>query len=266
MSWLQALILGLVEALTEFVPVSSTGHLILVNRALGLRGAGVDSFSIVIQLGALMAAVIYYRSTLLGMARGLLRGEPGARRLFQSLCIGAAPALLLGYAVGKHIKALLFHPRPIAAALIVGGVVMIGMERLQRGRPRLLEDIHALRPAQALYVGLTQVFALWPGTSRSMASILGGQVAGLSTPAAADFAFLLAIPTLGAATLYDLLKNHKVLLQETGAASLAIGLLVSFLVGWLVIASFLRYLRSAGLSIFGVYRILLGAAVLWLMG
>lgn len=268
MSAAQALLLGLVEGLTEFVPVSSTGHLILAKRLLSLEGEGIDAFLVVIQLGALLAAVIYYRRVLLDLARGLLRGEAAAQRLLVALGLGALPVLALGYLFGKRIKALLFGPGPVARALIIGGVVMILMELWQRRQARAgtkhLSELAQIGPREALIVGAAQAAALLPGTSRSMASIVGGQLAGLSTPLAADFAFLLAIPTLGAATLYDLLKSWRAILHDTGAASLGIGLAVSFVVGWLVIAAFLRYLRAVGLSAFGYYRIAVGALVLFL--
>jgi undecaprenyl-diphosphatase len=268
MSWLHAILLGVLEGLTEFVPVSSTGHLILASRALRLHGAGIDSFTIVIQLGALLAAILYYRRILYQTARGLLRSEPQAVRLFVALCLGALPALLIGYLFGKRIKAALFSPVTVAAALGVGGVLMILVDRWHR---RLREagsttaDLGAISPRQVMIVGAAQVAALWPGTSRSMACIIGGQLARLSGAAAADFAFLLAIPTLGAATLYDLMKNHKALMAETGALELLLGLGTSFVVGWLVIAAFLRYLRRFGLAAFGYYRIALGLLVLWFM-
>jgi undecaprenyl-diphosphatase len=265
MSWLHAILLGLLEGLTEFVPVSSTGHLILASRALGLKGAGVDSFSIVIQLGALLAAIIYYRRLLYQTARGLLRSEPQAVRLFVAICLGALPALVFGYLFGKTIKALLFTPVRIAAALSVGGVIMILVDRWHRRLQATTADLGALSPRQVLLVGVVQVAALWPGTSRSMACMVGGQLARLSSAAAADFAFLLAIPTLGAATVYELIKGHKTLLHETGRLELVLGLVTSFVVGWLVIAAFLRYLRRFGLAAFGYYRIALGLLVLWFM-
>lgn len=268
MSALQALVLGLVEGLTEFVPVSSTGHLILAKRALGLSGEGIDAFLVVIQLGALLAAVIYYRRVLRDLMRGLWRGEAAAQRLLLALGLGALPALALGYLFGKRIKALLFGPGPVARALIIGGVVMVIMELWQRRQARAGQrhavELSQVGPRQALIVGVAQAAALLPGTSRSMASIAGGQLAGLSTPLAADFAFLLAIPTLGAATLYDLMKSWRAILHDSGGASLGIGLVVSFVVGWLVIAAFLRYLRAVGLSAFGYYRIAVGALVLFL--
>lgn len=263
----QAAVLGIVEGLTEFVPVSSTGHLILVQQLLGLAGPAVNAYAVVIQLGALLAAVYYYRGTLLGTAQGLAQGRAAARRLFVNLCLGALPLLVLGYLLSKRIKARLFAPVPVAAAILVGGAVMLALDLWQRRRQRtgaaLLEDPAELSPGRALLVGLVHTLALWPGTSRSFASITGGQLAGLSTRAAADFAFLLALPTLGVATVYELLKEGPAIAASCGGAQLAVGLLVSFVVGLLVIAAFLRYLRRFGLWAFAVYRIALGLVLLW---
>ena len=263
----QALVLGVVEGLTEFVPVSSTGHLILVQHILGLRGPAVSAYAVVIQLGALLAAVYYYRRTLLATAQGLLQKEPAAQRLFINLCLGSLPLLALGYLLGKRIKTRLFAPAPVAAAILIGGVVMLALELFQRRRQRsgarLIEDPAELSPSQALLVGLVHTLSLWPGTSRSFASITGGQLAGLSTRAAADFAFLLALPTLGAATLYELIKEGPMIAATCGSAQLVLGLAVSFIVGLLVIAAFLRYLRRFGLWAFGCYRIALGLLLLW---
>jgi undecaprenyl-diphosphatase len=269
----QALVLGVVEGLTEFVPVSSTGHLILVQRWLGLSGPGVNAYAVVIQLGALLAAVYYYRRTLLTTAQGLVAGRPQARRFFVNLCLGSLPLLVLGYGLGKRIKARLFAPGPVAAAILVGGVVMLALDlwrrRQQRQQPalaaQLLDDPAELSPPRALLIGLVHTLALWPGTSRSFASITGGQLAGLSTRAAADFAFLLALPTLGAATIYELLKEGPTIAATCGAGQLALGLVVSFVVGLLVIAAFLRYLRRFGLWAFGCYRIALGLLLFWLL-
>ena len=280
----QALVLGIVEGLTEFVPVSSTGHLILVQHFLGLSGEGVAPYAVVIQLGALLAAVYYYRRILIDTAIGLAQRRPAAQRLAVNLALGSLPLLVLGYGLGKRIKARLFAPGPVAAAILVGGVVMVALDLWQRRRQRrrqqrqpgqhgqppaipgaapLLDDPAALSPPRALLVGMIHTLALWPGTSRSFASITGGQLAGLSTRAAADFAFLLALPTLGAATLYELIKEGPVIAATCGSAQLVLGLAVSFIVGLLVIAAFLRYLRRFGLWAFGCYRIALGLLLLW---
>lgn len=260
----QVLVLAVLEGLTEFVPVSSTGHLILASRLLGLSGPAVAAFNVAVQLGALLAAIVYYREILLHTAAGAVRREPPSLRLLRNLILAALPLLGLGYLLRKLIKLHLFGPRPVIAALFVGGLVMLGLDLWQRRRPGPITDPAELPWHRALAVGLVQAFALWPGTSRSMASIAGGQLVGLRTAAAADFAFLLALPTLGVATVYELIKERAVLVEAVGAGPLALGLLVSFGVGLLVIAGFLRYLRRFGLWAFALYRIVLAGLLLWL--
>lgn len=267
---LAAFLLGIVEGLTEFVPVSSTGHLILASRGLGLSGPAANSFSVVIQLGALLAAVAYYRRILVDTAVGALRREPKALALFRNLVLAALPLLIVGYVAGKWIKARLFAPLPVAGALLVGGIVMLLVDRWARRKladsdPALIAEPSQLSPLRALLAGVVQTLALWPGTSRSMASIVGAELVGLSPRAAADFAFLLALPTLGTATLYELLKEGPLLLREVGALPIAIGLGTSFVVGWVVIAGFLRILTRHGLWAFSLYRIAFGILLLWLL-
>lgn len=260
----QVVLLSVIEGLTEFVPVSSTGHLILVSRLLGLKGPAVDAFLVVVQLGALLAAVVYYRRTIAQTLVGIVEKRQDALRLFRSLILGSLPLLAVGYLLGKRIKAQLFAPLPVALALGVGGLAMLAIERYRRRNAAIYETASDLPPRPALLVGLCHLLALWPGTSRSLASMSGGLLAGLSTQAAADFAFLLAIPTLGTATVYELLKERHTLLADVGLYHMGIGLAVSFAVGWLVIAGFLRYLRSHGLGLFAIYRVVLALAVLWL--
>jgi undecaprenyl-diphosphatase len=264
-----ALLLGIVEGLTEYLPVSSTGHLILAGHLLGLPDddPATSSFEIVVQLGAILAVVAHYRTLLGQRARGLLTRDPVALRLLAALAIAFAPAAVIGLLFRKIIKAHLFGPLPVAIALTAGGVVMIVVERLlaraapREPRPRdALEDV---TPGRALAIGLGQCLSLWPGASRAMCTILAGQLAGLSTATAAEFSFLLALPTLGAATLYEALKARHVLASQIGGLSMGIGLVVSFFVAWAVIATFLRYLRTRGLEPFGWYRIVIGVVVLW---
>ncbi|AKT38572.1 undecaprenyl-diphosphate phosphatase [Chondromyces crocatus] len=264
MSWIDALLLGILEGLTEFLPVSSTGHLILLGSWLGHEDEAAKTLEVVIQLGAVMAVVVYYRNRLLDLGRGVLARDPASLRFVMALGIAFMPAAGLGYLLHKKIKALLFGPMPVAVALIVGGVVMIAMERLQRKRGQEgLTRLQDVTPKRALIIGIAQAFALWPGASRSMSSILGGQLVGLSTAAAAEFSFLLAIPTLGAATVFDLVKNGQTLLDAPGGMlNLGVGLVVSFIVALLVISGFLRYLKRFGLTPFGWYRIALGVLVL----
>jgi undecaprenyl-diphosphatase len=266
LNWLQAAILGVVEGLTEYLPVSSTGHLILAARALGLDGEGAKSFEVVIQLGAILAVLVHYRALLGTFARELSRGGAAAVRLAAALAVAFAPAAVLGVLLHKAIKRHLFGPYPVAVALIAGGVLMIALERRRRARGvRGLDGLEHVTWRRALAIGLGQCVSMWPGSSRSMCTIVAGQLSGLSTSTAAEFSFLLALPTLGAATLYDLLKGREALRSAVGWAPRAPGLAVSFAVAWAVIAAFLRWLRTRGLEPFGWYRIALGAMVLWVM-
>lgn len=267
MGHLAAAILGIVEGLTEYLPISSTGHLILAGHWLGLDGEGAKSFQIAIQLGAVLAVVAHYRVLLALRLRGLLVGSRASIELAMALVVGFVPMAVVGLLLHRAVKAHLFGPVPVAIALVAGGVLMIGIERFRaRSEDPGLVGLEHVTPRRALLVGVGQCFALWPGTSRSMCTIVAGQLSGLSTATAAEFSFLLALPTLGAATVYEVYKGRDVLLAHEGAAiELAIGLVVSFIVAWGVIAAFLRYLTSRGLAPFGYYRILLGVLVLWFL-
>jgi undecaprenyl-diphosphatase len=260
-----AVLLGIVEGLTEYLPVSSTGHLVLVNSWLNLTDEGSKSFDIVIQAGAILAVVVHYRKLLGQRLVGLLRRDPEALRLLRALCIAFLPAAFLGFLFHGLIKQYLFGPVPVAAALVVGGVLMIGLERWRQLRGVQGEEgLAHVDGRRALWIGIGQCFALWPGASRSMCTIVAGQFSGLSTATAAEFSFLLALPTLLAATLYESIKGREELAATVGASSIWIGLIVSFVVAWAVIAGFLAYLKRYGLAPFGYYRIALGLLVLFL--
>jgi undecaprenyl-diphosphatase len=265
MSLTVAALLGLVEGLTEYLPVSSTGHLILVGHWLGQQGEASKSFEIVIQLGAILAVLVHFRKLLGERLAGLFKRDPAALRLGGALVVGFVPTAVAGLVLRKPIKAHLFGPAPVAGALIVGGLVMIAIEIWRRRSDRRgLDGLEHVTLPRALAIGVGQCFSLWPGASRAMCTIVSGQLAGLSTATAAEFSFLLALPTLGAATLYEAYKaRHE--LGGLGAGPMVVGMAVSFVVAWAVIAGFLRYLKSSGLVPFGVYRIVLGAAVLWLL-
>jgi undecaprenyl-diphosphatase len=172
----------------------------------------------------------------------------------------------MGFLFRKAIKEKLFGPVPVAGALIVGGILMIVIERI-RARKKIEGErgLEHVTPMRALWIGIGQCFSLWPGASRSMCTIVAGQLAGLSTATAAEFSFLLALPTLGAATLYELYKGRGELFSSVGGSQLALGLVVSFAVAWAVIAGFIRYLRTRGLEVFGYYRILVALVVLWVI-
>jgi undecaprenyl-diphosphatase len=266
MSPLVAALLGLVEGVTEYLPISSTGHLILAGHLLGQSGEGADAFDIVIQLGAILAVVVQYRKLLLERTVGLVRKEPASMSLLLALVLGFVPTAVTGLLLRKKIKALLFGPAPVAWALVVGGVAMIVIEIVlarrakAAGAPPRLDGLEHVRPWRAVVIGLGQCVSMWPGSSRSMCTILTGQLVGLSTATAAEFSFLLGLPTLGAATVYEAYKSRSAL-GEVGGLNVLIGLVVSFVVAWAVIAAFIGYLKKRGLAPFGVYRIILGLVV-----
>jgi undecaprenyl-diphosphatase len=259
-----ALVLGIVEGLTEFLPVSSTGHLILADRLLGGGGEDHASFEIVIQLGAVLAVLLHYRKLLLERAAGVMRRDPVAVRLFAALAIAFLPVAVIGLLLRHAVKEHLFGLTPVAAALIAGGVVMIGVERWIKAHPEreALEGLVHVTPKRALLIGIGQCAALWPGTSRSMSTIVTGQLTGLSTATAAEFSFLLALPALGAATVFEGWKARHELLAGTGGPAVIVGLVTSFFVAWWALASFLSYVKRRGVEPFGYYRVVLGIAIL----
>ncbi len=261
-----ALVLGVVEGLTEFLPVSSTGHLEIADRLLGSHAS--PSFEIVIQLGAIFAVLIHYRALLLERGAGLLRRDPTAVRLALALVIAFLPIAVLGLALRSTIKHYLFgNMLALAAALSAGGVVMIVVDRWIAAHPERKpeEGLEHVTPRRALLIGLGQCAALWPGTSRSMATIVTAQLTGLSTATAAEFSFLLALPALGSATVFEGIKARHELLAGSGGPALAVGLLVSFLVAWAALASFLSYVKRRGLGPFGYYRIALALAIVFFL-
>ena len=246
--------------------MSSTGHLILVSHFLGENGEGAKSFDVVIQLGAILAVVIHYRALLLERMKGFVGGRREAIHLFGALLLAFLPTAAAGLLFRKAIRAHLFGPFPVAVALAAGCVVMIIVERA-RARRKIdgATGLEHVTPLRALLIGLGQCVSLFPGASRSMCTIVAGQLTGLSTATAAEFSFLLALPTLGAATVYELYKGRHEMFATVGMAELAVGMVVSFVVAWAVIASFLRYLRNRGLEAFGYYRIVVAAVVLWVL-
>jgi undecaprenyl-diphosphatase len=263
MSILHAVLLGIIEGLTELLPVSSTGHLILLDRVLGHEGEAAKSLDIVIQLGAVFAIALYFREQLLEHGKGVAARRPESIRLLLALAVAFVPAAVVGLLFHRWIKATLFGPLTVGAALAVGGVVMIAVERWHKDRPSE-SGIERVDWKRAAIIGACQCLSLWPGASRSMTTIVGGQLCRLDTKTAAEFSFLLALPTLGAATLYDLYKGGRAILAlPGGGAALVVGTAVSFVVTWLVISLFLRYVSRVGLLPFAIYRIALGAVVLW---
>lgn len=257
-----ALILGLVEGLAEFLPISSTGHLILASRCLGLTGEGIKTFDIVIQAGALGAVIGLYRERIGVLIQGILKGDRQGLLLFRNLLVSFVPAAAAGFLLRHPIKTYLFGTRPVAIALATGGVFMIGLDvwLLKRGRHHR-QGLESITFWQALVIGLAQCLSLWPGTSRAMVTIAAGMILGLPAAAAAEYSFLLAVPTLGAATLFDGLVGGQVLLQETGFWAVAVGFTASAAAACCAVTAFIQYLNRYGLAPFGWYRLGLALAV-----
>ncbi|HMW85992.1 MAG: undecaprenyl-diphosphate phosphatase [Nitrospira sp.] len=279
-----AVILGIIEGLTEFLPVSSTGHLILVGHALGFTGDIASNVEISIQLGSILAIIAYERAKLASLASHALREQQEFRSLIATrgtkswattiqesinaqpnlwfvigLGLAFLPAALVGFVAHKSIKAYLFSPTTVAISLIVGGVIILVVERMQ-SRVRVKELLQ-VTPRSALLVGLAQCASLIPGMSRSGSTIVGGLLAGLDRRVATEYSFFLALPTMIIATIYQMLKSQASFSQDDYVA-LGIGLVVSFVVAWAVIAAFLTFVQRHSLSVFAYYRMVLGVIVL----
>jgi len=259
----KAAIMGVVEGLTEFLPVSSTGHLILAGSLIGFTDDTIKSaklFDIVIQAGAIVAVIIVYWQRLRETLAGLRGHDPRQRRFVINVLIGFLPAAVLGVLFSKAIKAHLFTPAVVATTFIVGGIIILWAERRTQAAVRI-ENVDDMTPLDALKVGLAQSLALVPGTSRSGATIIGGMLFGLSRKAATDFSFFLAIPTLIGASVYSLWKARDTL-SAADAPVLIVGTVVSFLVAWVVVRWLLRFIATHSFVPFAWYRIAFGIVVL----
>lgn len=266
----KAAILGIVEGLTEFLPISSTGHLIVTSSLLRFQGTQVATFEIAIQTGAMFAVIWEYRQRLFGALAGLA-SEASARRFVLNVAVAFAPAVVFGLLLGKAIKEHLFHPVPVAAAFVVGGLIILWAERRHKrhyGQRDLLGQRHArveavddMTPLDALKVGLLQCLALIPGTSRSGATIIGAMIIGLSRRAATEFSFYLAIPTLIGAGAYSVWKQRDAFVAAD-VPIFAVGLVFAFFSAWLCIRWLVRYISTHDFTVFGWYRIAFGAVIL----
>lgn len=284
LQWWQAIVLGLVEGITEYLPVSSTGHLIVTSSLMGLHKTpelkeAVNTFEIAIQGGAILAVLGLYFPRFLTMLKGLLGRDNAGFMLLVNLVIAFIPAALLGLLLNSFIKKHLFNLPMVIIALLVGGVVMIVVDRWYviprryAGSSGGGSELTDLTPGSALKIGLLQCFALWPGTSRSMMTITGGVLTGLKPAAAAEFSFLLGMPTLLAATLYALYKNYK-LTQSQGTPSMIellgwtpviLGAAVAAIAAAVAVKWLVGFLNRHGLTPFGIYRILFGLVLLALL-
>ncbi|MBL0142221.1 MAG: undecaprenyl-diphosphate phosphatase [Betaproteobacteria bacterium] len=258
---LSALVLGVVEGLTEFLPVSSTGHLIIVSDLLGLNDEKGKVFDIVIQLGAILAVCWEYRARFARAFSGIA-SDPVQQRFATNLAVAFVPAAAMGLAFHRQIKDFLFNPVSVAVALVAGAVVIFVVERwyARHGAPRIVE-VDEMDWKDALMVGLAQCFSLIPGTSRSGATIIGGMLFGLSRQAATEFSFFLSVPIMVAASGYQLVKYRQIL-DAADLGTFAVGFVVSFMAALVAVRGLIRYVANHDLRAFAWYRIALGAAVL----
>ena len=267
---LKAALMGIVEGLTEFLPISSTGHLILAGSLLNFTGETAKVFEIAIQTGAMLAVIWEYRQRLAATVTGLAT-EPAARRFALNLLVAFMPAAVLGLLLGKVVKEHLFHPVPVALAFIVGGLIILWVERrhrvqfgerdLEGTRRARVETVDQMSRLDALKVGLVQCLALIPGTSRSGATIIGAMLFGFSRKCATEFSFFLGIPTLMGAGAYSVWKQRD-LLQWSDLPMFAIGTVFAFFSAWLCIRWLIRYVSTHDFTVFAWYRIIFGLVVL----
>lgn len=267
LSFPEAVLLGLVEGITEFLPISSTGHLLVVSDLIGF-GQGdasdaADTYAIAIQFGAILAVLALYRHRVVSMARGIRGKDSDGQSVLLALCAGFVPAALMGFLFGDTIKDQLFGPLPVTIAWAVGGVVLLVW--VPRGGHI---ELHQLSVKSALVVGVAQAFALWPGVSRSLVTLLAGLALGLTLSAALEYSFLLGLVTLSAATVFDTVRNGNQLVEMFGVATPLVGVVTAFITALIAVRWMVGYLSSRSLAIFGWYRIVVaaGAAVLMATG
>lgn len=264
MNWWQAILLGIVEGLTEYLPVSSTGHLLLTQRLLGIaQSDAANAYAIAIQAGAIVAVLGLYRERVASMVRGIFGRDAAGLRVALSLVVAFVPAAIIGLLFDKRIEATLFGLEPVAAAWIIGGLVILDLVRRGRLRPGLggrpLEEITV---GPALVIGLFQCLALWPGTSRSLVTILAGALVGLSLPAAVEFSFLLGLVTLGAATVYKGFTLGGAMVHSYGLAPLLIGFAAAWISAVIAVRWMVHWLHHHSMAVFGWWRVGIGLVTL----
>ena len=278
---LKAIVIAIVEGLTEFVPVSSTGHMILVGSLIGFRSGAAGAaefasmFEVVIQLGAILAVVVLYWNKLWGAVvdfftfifTGGKKGQSGFK-FGINVIIGSIPALIVGLTLYDNIKEL-FKPSAVVVGFIVGGILLLVIENIFRNKVSKVgktptTDVFDITPIQAIKVGVFQVLSMWPGMSRSASTIMGGWIAGLSTPVAAEFSFFLAVPAMVGSSAMDLINFDYSIMNSTYIVALIVGFLVAFIVSIVVMDMFVSYLKKKPMRIFAIYRIVAGIVLLGL--
>lgn len=278
-SGLDSFILGIVEGITEYLPVSSTGHLVVSSHLLGLSDSAnrtadqlsaIQAYEIVIQAGAILAVLFLYKKAILEIIAGILGKNPNGRKLFFNILIACIPALAVGFVLKNFIKEHLQFTGPVLIAMVLGGILMIVFERFfvkaDNAQIEPPVGLHEMSYKQAAFVGAMQCLALWPGTSRSMVTIVGGMIAGLKRPMAAEFSFLVGLPILLAATAYKTLKDGPLLVQHVGASSLAIGLVTSAVCAFFAVKWLVAFLNKRGLAFFGWYRLAFALVIYFAVG
>ena len=248
----QSVIMGIVEGFTEFLPISSTGHMIIVGDWLGLeQNHFVKAYEIIIQFAAILAVVLNYKE----------KFSPKKINLWMKLAVAFVPLGAVGFLFAKQIKAL-FSIEIVALMFIIGGIIFLAVEKFYKPKEHFVDDVEKVSYKQALWIGIAQIFALIPGTSRAGSTIIGAMLVGLTRKASAEFSFLLAFPVMCATTGYDILKHHNELFMDSNFTVLAVGFVVSFVVAYATIKLFLKFLERFTFVAFGIYRIFFGIALL----
>lgn len=257
--YLISIMLGIIEGVTEFLPISSTGHLIIMNQFVDFTGQFAKMFDVVIQFGAILSVVAFFWKRLYPFGKKPSEEKKLIFDIWKKAIVGVIPAMVIGVIAGKYIKEYLFNPYVVSAALVIGGIILIYLEN--RDKTCTINTITELSYKTALTIGLIQCIAMVPGTSRSAATIIGAMLLGSSRLVAAEYSFFLAIPTMFAASVYSLMKVGRSL-TSTELQVLGIGFVVSFITALLVIALFMKYITKNNFKPFGYYRIILGIIVL----
>ncbi|GCD12090.1 undecaprenyl-diphosphate phosphatase [Clostridium tagluense] len=260
---LKAIIIAIVEGITEFIPISSTGHMIIVGNMINFKGEFANSFEVVIQLGAILAIIVLYWNKIWTSVLEFFKGRPSGIKFWTNIIVAFIPAAFFGFLLNDKIDEYLFNPATVALALVVGGILMIIIEKKFRSKDTT-KSIEQITIKQSIKIGLFQCFALWPGMSRSASTIMGGWISGVSTVAATEFSFFLAIPTMVGATGLTLYKSGMNF-SNGEIITLGVGFVTAFLVALIVVEKFVSYLKNKPMKVFAIYRIIVGITLLFII-